>query len=140
MSPRKSFLKAKDGASAVEFALIAPMFFMVLLTMLAFGIYLSAANSVQQIAADAARSAVAGINATERKALVTAYVNTTTFNHPLIRRERLTVTSLDDPLNPNQFTVSVDYDARDLPIWNLYSYVMPDQHIRTFSTIRLGGI
>ena len=139
MSPRKSFLKAKDGASAVEFALIAPMFFMVLLTMLAFGIYLSAANSVQQIAADAARSAVAGINATERKALVTAYVNTTTFNHPLIRRERLTVTSLDDPLNPNQFTVSVDYDARDLPIWNLMTFALPDTIIARSATIRIGG-
>jgi Flp pilus assembly protein TadG len=52
-----------DGASAVEFAIIAPVFILMIVGMLAYGIYFGAANSVQQIAADAARTSIAGLNA-----------------------------------------------------------------------------
>ena len=46
-----------DGTSAIEFALLAPLFILFLLGMVAYGIYFGASHSVQQIAADAARTA-----------------------------------------------------------------------------------
>ena len=141
MSPRKSFLKAKDGASAVEFALIAPMFFMVLLTMLAFGIYLSAANSVQQIAADAARTAIAGLTETERNTLVKNFVDQNAAGYPFIDKAKLTVVTHDNTADGNQFVVSASYDARNLPIWYLLSNLpLPSMTIARQSTIRVGGI
>lgn len=43
------FTRAKEGTAAVEFALIAPLFFLLLLTLVAFAIYLTAAHSLQHL-------------------------------------------------------------------------------------------
>lgn len=135
-----SLAKCRSGSSAVEFAIVAPILIMTLFSLVAYGIYLSAAHSVQQIAADAARTAVAGLNATEREQLVKDFLTRSTMDHALLDKKNFTLTVKQDPGNPNQFTVSVEYDASQLPIFNLYSYAMPDSHIRRFSTMRVGGI
>ncbi|TIM19494.1 MAG: pilus assembly protein, partial [Mesorhizobium sp.] len=49
--------REQSGTSAIEFALLAPIFILLLLGMVAYGIYFGASHSVQQIAADAARTA-----------------------------------------------------------------------------------
>jgi Flp pilus assembly protein TadG len=51
--------------------MLAPLFILLLLGMVAYGIYFGASHSVQQIAADGARTAIAGLNQTERQALTT---------------------------------------------------------------------
>lgn len=130
----------RSGSSAVEFAIIAPVFLMVLFSLIGYGIYLSAASAVQQIAANAARTAIAGLTATERQSLARDYISKSTTNFAFLNPSRFTVTVKDDAANPNQFTVNVEYDAKDLPIWNLYSYALPDTNIKRFSTIRIGGI
>lgn len=135
-----SLMKCRSGGSAVEFAIVAPILFLTLFSLIGYGIYLSAAHAVQQIAADAARTAVAGLNPAEREQLVRNYFTMSTMNHALLDMRNFTLQVRDDPQNPNQFTVSVDYDASELPIFSLYSYAMPDPHIRRFSTMRIGGI
>jgi Flp pilus assembly protein TadG len=133
------FLRDRSGSNAVEFAIVAPIFFLVLLTMIAYGIYLMAAYSVQQIAADAARTAVAGLNTTERQQLARDDVAKSDLGYAFLDKRHFTVDVATDPANANQFTVKVEYDARDLPIWSLYSYTLPEPVIRRFSTIRIGG-
>lgn len=138
--PRVSdFKRANGGAAAVEFALIAPLFFLLLLTLVAFAIYLTAANSLQQLTANAARTAIAGISSDERSQLVQNFINNSTINNAFLSKDKLTITVATDPTNANQFTVSATYDASALPIWNLYTFAMPDPTIRRFSTIRIGG-
>lgn len=136
----RSIVDCRSGSSAVEFALIAPVFFMALFSLIGYGIYLGAAHSVQQIAADAARTAVAGMDSTERQQLVQDYLTKTTMNQGLIDKKNLSMQVSNDPLNPNQFTVSIDYDASSLPIFSLYSYAVPNTHIRRTATMRVGGI
>ncbi len=136
----RKYVADTSGAAAVEFALVAPIFFLTLLSMIAYGIYFSAAHSVQQLAADAARTAVAGMNDTERKSLVADFVNRSTLDHALLDKSRLNLSVKADPANPNQFTVALVYDASNLPIFSLFSYAMPDSHIRRFATVRIGGI
>jgi Flp pilus assembly protein TadG len=140
MRQLRNYLSCNRGAAALEFAIIAPVFILVLLTLVAYGIYLSAAHSVQQIAADAARTAVAGVSETEREQLVKTFIDTSTINDSFLKREDFKVTVTPDPANANQFTVSVEYNAEDLPIWNLYSFALPDKTIKRFATIRMGGI
>jgi len=135
-----SLMKCRSGGSAVEFAIVAPILFLTLFSLVGYGIYLSAAHSVQQIAADAARTAIAGLNNTEREHLVREYLNKSTMDYALLEKKNFTTQVKEDPKNPNQFTVSVEYDASELPIFALYSYAMPDPHIRRFSTMRIGGI
>nr|WP_182307004.1 TadE/TadG family type IV pilus assembly protein [Ciceribacter thiooxidans] len=128
------------GASAIEFAIVAPVFIMIVLTMIGYGIYLSAAHAVQQLTSDAARSAVAGITATERSQLARDYISAEAGRYSFIDTTAMAVKVDDDPDNPSQFTVTISYDAAGLPIWNLYGFAMPDEHITRFATIRLGGL
>ncbi|AYD01108.1 TadE/TadG family type IV pilus assembly protein [Neorhizobium sp. NCHU2750] len=136
----RRYITNTSGAAAVEFAIVSPLFFLALLSMIAYGIYLSAAHSVQQLAADAARTAVAGMSDTERKSLVAAFVSQSTIDSAFLDKSKLTTVAQADPGNPNQFTVSVTYDASNLPIFNLFSYAMPSSQIKRFATVRVGGI
>lgn len=132
--------RERDGAAALEFALIAPLFFLTIFTMIGYGIYLSASHAIQQIAADAARTAVAGLSETERKSLANGFIQSSNLNYAFINRNRLTVDVEDDVGNINQFTVTISYDSSELPIWNLFSFALPDEEIKRYATIRLGGI
>ncbi|MGX5668538.1 pilus assembly protein [Rhizobium daejeonense] len=140
MRRRQSLLTDRRGAAAIEFAILAPVFFMVVFSMIGYGIYLSVSHAVQQLTADAARTAIAGLSSVERKQLAEKYVKVTTPEYAFLDGKAMTVAVQDDPKNPEQFTVSISYDASGLPIWQLYSFAMPDKVIRRFATIRVGGI
>jgi Flp pilus assembly protein TadG len=132
--------KDRDGTSALEFAIIAPLFFLALFTLLAYGIYLSVTHSVQQIAADAARTAVAGLNSTERATLVNRYLDASRLDYSFINRRKMHVVVADDPGNPDQFTVTISYDSSDLPIWKLFTFALPQEKIERYATVRVGGM
>lgn len=135
------FRRSNTGTSAVEFALLAPVFILILLGMVAYGIYFGASNSVQQIAADAARTALAGLNQTERQTLVASFLSNNASGYPFVDASKLTYQANDSTADGNQFVVSIQYDARNLPIWNLFPrLVMPNTTISRRSTIRVGGI
>lgn len=130
---------ACSGASAVEFAIIAPVFILMLVGVLAYGIYFGAANSVQQIAADAARTSIAGLSATERNTLVTAFIQNNAGSYVFIDPDEVNFAIGNDAVDPNQYKVTVTYDASQLPIWVL-PVPLPSKIISYTSTIRLGGI
>ena len=132
--------KDRAGTSALEFAIIAPLFFLVLFTLIAYGIYLSVTHSVQQIAADAARTAVAGLNPAERVTLVNRYLDASRFDYSFLNRRKMKVLVSDDPNNPDQFTVTISYDSSDLPIWKLFTFALPQEKIERYSTVRVGGL
>lgn len=130
----------QEGASAVEFALVMPVFLLLVLGALAYGIYFGAAHSVQQLAADAARVAVAGLDDCERGELVEAYIDDNASSYVLIERDRLSVSAAQSPVDPAQFLVALSYDASALPVWNIYPPIpMPGKTIHYVSTIRNGG-
>lgn len=96
---------------------------------------------MQQIAADAARTAIAGLNEDERQALVTSFVTTNAAGYPFVDSDKLTYQAKDSTADGNQFVVSIQYDARNLPVWNLFPALpMPGTTISRQSAIRVGGI
>ncbi|WP_318013009.1 TadE/TadG family type IV pilus assembly protein [Mesorhizobium sp. ESP7-2] len=138
---RRQFRTDNSGTSAVEFALLSPLFMLLLLGMVAYGIYFGAANSIQQIAADAARTALAGVNQTERQTLVASYLANNGSGYPFVDASKLIYQANDSVADGSQFVVSISYDARNLPIWNLFlGIAMPGTTIKRQSTIRVGGI
>ncbi|QKC97750.1 TadE/TadG family type IV pilus assembly protein [Mesorhizobium sp. NZP2298] len=138
---RRAFRTDDSGTSAVEFALLSPLFILLLLGMVAYGIYFGAANSIQQIAADAARTAIAGLNQTERQTLVASFLTNNAGGYPFVDASKLTYQANDSVADGSQFVVSISYDARNLPIWNLFPGIaMPGTTIKRQSTIRVGGI
>ena len=140
-SSRLDWLGDTRATSAIEFAILAPVFLLMLAGMMAYGIYFGAANSIQQIAADAARTAIAGLDEGERDNLVERYLNLNAEDYLFIERDRLSFSIGDKPDDPSQYRVTIRYDASDLPIWNLYLPLpLPNPVIAYTSTIRRGGI
>jgi Flp pilus assembly protein TadG len=140
-SPLRRFARSSSGTSAVEFALLSPLYFMLMFGMAAYGIYFGAGHSVQQLAADAARVAVAGLSTQERRTLAADYIARNASEYAFVDGQRVAVEVADSAADPNQFVVGVAYDARDLPIWNLFEGLpLPDMTIARRSTIRIGGI
>ncbi|MHA6689499.1 TadE family protein [Devosia sp. A449] len=141
MRPIAGWVRDSSGTSAVEFAILTPVFLLLLTGMLAYGIYFGAAHALQQLAADAARTAIAGLDEPERNRLVKEFLDANADSYALIDRRRLTVRIGDKPGDPEHYRVTLTYDASELPIWNLYLPLpLPSQQIAYSSTIRRGGI
>lgn len=131
----------RNGSSAVEFAIVSPLFILFFLGMVAYGIYFGASHSIQQIAADAARTAIAGLSESERRALASDFISRNAGGYPFVNPPDLMVETYGDAGDANQFVVAIRYDARTLPIWNLLDGLpMPGMTIIRRSTIRIGGI
>lgn len=142
MTRRPADLSSDRAAtSAVEFAILAPVFLLLMMGMIAYGIYFGASHAIAQIAADAARSAIPGLDETERRSLARSFIASNAGQYAFIDPQRLTVDVAANPTDPNQFVVALRYDASDLPIWNLMpGLAVPASTIARSSTIRVGGL
>ena len=130
-----------SGTAAIEFAILTPVFLLMLMGMLAYGIYFAAAHALQQLAADSVRTAIAGINEAEGRYLVETYLRQNVGAYMLIDPQRLDFAVVVAPDNRDQFVVELRYDASHLPIWNLYPPLpLPSREIVHWATIRRGGI
>jgi Flp pilus assembly protein TadG len=129
------------GGAAVEFAILAPVFLFMLFGMIAYAIYFGAAHSVQQLAADAARTSIAGLNEGERNTLVSNFLDNNSGDYILINPERMSFVVGDKPGDTSQYRVTISYDASSLPIWDLsVPLPLPSRIITYTSTIRKGGV
>jgi len=136
----RAFARDGRGAGAVEFAIVAPLFLLIVLGLLVYGIYLGSVHSVEQLAADAARASVAGLSDAERIQIATTHVTTNTADYPLLDVTKVSVVAGPSAADPSQFRVSVRFDASDLPIWGVSGLVpMPDRIIERTSVIKRGG-
>lgn len=132
--------RADRGAAAVEFAFVFPVALVFFCGLLAYGIYFGAAHSVQQLAADAARASVSGLNDAERTAIVRSHVATSGGSYPLLQADRLSVSAQPLAGDPTQFEVRVSFDSEDLPIWVLSGLVpLPQKIIERVAIIKRGG-
>lgn len=128
----------RRGASAIEFAIVFPFFLALTAGMIAYGIYFGAAHSAAQLAADAARVSIAGLDDQERNALAQQHVARSTAVYPFLRPEFVTATAATSA--DAEFRVTVRYDARALPIWRFASFLpLPSRIIERSAAIRRGG-
>lgn len=137
----KKFGKNTDGTAVIEFAILTPVFLLMLTGMLAYGIYFGAAHALQQLAADAARTAIAGISPSEGRLLVENYLVRNASDYMLLDYQKLDfILKVPEP-GDDQYRLTLTYDASDLPIWNLYPPLpLPEKQIIRGATILRGGI
>lgn len=64
----------RQGSAAVEFALIAPVFLLMICGMVVYGTWFSLAQSVQSLATEAARASIGGLDIVERRSMAVAYI------------------------------------------------------------------
>lgn len=130
----------RSGVSAIEFAIVGPLFFIVLLGVLIFAIYFGTVHSVQQIAAEAARATVQGITAAERTELAQNHVKATVGSYPLLDPNYLTVQANTAAGDPNLFNVSITYDASRSIVFAFEGLIpMPPKTISRSAVVRRGG-
>lgn len=135
------FFAKVAGSSVIEFAILAPVFLFMSLGMIAYAIYFGALHSVQQLAADAVRTAVAGLDEAERNALVAAYVENNASDYILLDASKIQYEVGDKAGDPSQYQVTIRYDAASLPIWSLSPPLpLPDKVMVQRYSIRKGGI
>lgn len=129
-----------DGSVAIEFALIFPVALIFFCGVLAYGIYFGAAHAVQQLAADAARASVGGLDDAERATIARAHVAASGRTYPLIDAARIAVSAQPLAADPSQFEVRVAFNSEDLPIWALSGLVpLPDKTIERVAIVKRGG-
>jgi Flp pilus assembly protein TadG len=134
------FWKDRRATSAVEFAIVFPMFMVVLFGILIYGSYLAVVHGVQQLAAEAARSSIAGLSDTERASLAQSYITSNVSYYVLISPSLLTVNAAASPTNSNVFVVTVSYDDSSSYIYALPNVVpMPSSTIVASAAIPRGG-
>lgn len=137
---RGRLIRCCRAASAVEFALVMPLFAVLVFGIVVFGSYLAAVHGVQQLAAEAARVSVAGLNDGERRALATQYVAANADAYPLIAPTHLAVSAATSASAERVFVVTVDYDASNLFIFALPRFVpAPPSRIVRQAAIPFGG-
>lgn len=134
----KCFSGADAGNAAVEFAIIGPVLVLVLMGIFTYGGYFLTAHTVQQMANDAARSAIAGLDDTERLTLARESALANLAHQVHMRGE---IAQLELRREGSNIAVDVTYDASDDMYWAFESLVpVPAPQISRTATIRLGGV
>jgi Flp pilus assembly protein TadG len=134
------WLRDRSGVAAIEFAIVGPLFFMVLLGVLIFAIYFGTVHSVAQIAAEAARATVQGLTETERNELAQNAVKSIVGQYPLLDPNYVTVQAATAPNDVNLFNVSISYDASRSIVFAFEGLIpMPPKTIARSAVVRRGG-
>lgn len=136
----QKFTRSGSGAAAVEFVLVAPLLLWFAFTVFYFAIYLGIAHSVQQLAADAARASIAGIDNAEQIQLSTAFVQRSAPSYLLIDGRKVTTVAGPSPQDPMTFNVDVRYDASAMLGWYPASFIPSmGPTIERFAAVPAGG-
>ena len=131
------FRAHRGGAAAVEFAIIGPVLVLLLIGILVYGGYFLLAHSVQQLANDAARAAVAGLSDSERQTLASATLASELPSYGFLDPREV---QLDYSDQAQVMTVQVAYDASGSPLWALNGVIpMPSSAIVRSASVQVGG-
>jgi len=108
---RPALVSDETGLAAVEFALVAPVFVMLLFGIIIFGVHFGTWLAVNQAAAEGARASVAGIDLDERRTLATDTAQAVLKAYgPILGDTGWTVEAKASSADPRLFEVTVTYD------------------------------
>jgi Flp pilus assembly protein TadG len=111
-------LSHDSGLAAMEFALIAPLFLMLIFATALFGVYFGTWLAVSNAASESARAAVAGLSNAERAGLARTTAQTIFTGYaPTFSWAKVTSFSAAAVANqPNLFQVTITYDISTLNV------------------------
>ena len=137
LGPKRRFRRAERGNVAVEFAIIGPLLILILSGIITYGGYFLTAHTVQQMANDAARAAIAGLDDNERLQLAQQSVQQSMASQSFMRGDTPGVALAH---NGDMMSVRITYDARDDVFWAFAALLpVPAPTIARSATIRVGG-
>ena len=124
------------GTVLIEAAFALPLLVTLLLGILIYGTWFMSAHSLQQAANDAARAAVAGLNATERRTLVDQSVTAARAAFPLPAAQTISVGTTE---NGGYYRVTLRYDMANAPIMSAFPLPTANRTLERSAVVRIGG-
>ena len=139
-NPPLAFETDQSASTAVEFAFIAPILLMLLFGIIGYGHAFGVYHGVQQLAAEAARASVAGLDDVERERLARAFITRNIRSYAFLEPSKLTVrTSALGAPSPS-FEVTIVYDYSDSVFNRLSSMVaLPIPVVERRAVVQRGG-
>jgi Flp pilus assembly protein TadG len=138
--PDRHFYRNRSGVAAVEFAIVAPVFLLLLAGIITFGLYFAAATALQHVANEAARASVAGLDNAERASLAQARVSADIAAYGFIDASRVVTEAGPDTTRGSTFRVVVRYDTGSLFMMPLTRFAAEDfRWIERTAAIQYGG-
>jgi Flp pilus assembly protein TadG len=134
----RAFSRDRKGASAVEFALIAPFLLMLVMAVLAYGSIFATSLSLQQMAAETARATIGGLNDTERATLAQAKLADIQDKFPMLDAEMVTF-SFDQGESSEVGRLTFTYDMASHPAYALEKLLPLPASPLSYSTIITDG-
>lgn len=133
-------LRSQNGSTAVEFAFIAPILLLLLFGIMGYGYVLGIYHSIQQMAAEAARSSVAGLSDTERAQIARDYVTANARSYAFIDPNKVRVRATAAGAQQLSFEVAVTYDMSGSAYDTLSRLVsLPHPLIERRAVVQRGG-
>lgn len=132
----RALLRDERGGVLVEAAFALPLMVALLLGILLYGSWFMTAHSLQQAANDAARAAVAGLNATERRTLVDQSVNASRTAFPLPGAQTIGVAASD---NSGYYKVTLTYNLSNAPFFSTALFPLPAAQIERSAVVRIAS-
>lgn len=109
------FIEDKKGASAVEFALVAPVLMFILAAIVGYGMVFLTAISLQQLGADVTRATIGGFSVSEKRELAAEHLATARSEYVLINNNQVAVDVVYDT-DTETTVVEIAYDTTGHPV------------------------
>ena len=132
----RRLIRERRGAVIIEAAIALPMLIMLLLGVVLYGGWFMAAHSLQQAANEAARAAMAGIDAGERQELVDRSIANSVVNAGTLDANLVTVTTSQDG---NYYAVSLNYEIARSGLFSVSLVPLPATTIQRNALVQLGS-
>lgn len=136
----RRFRDSEAATSAIEFALIAPVLLLMMFGIIAYGYIFGVYHNLQQMASEAARASVAGLNDVERDMLARAFIGANARSYPLLDPAKLRVATVPGGLSNQSFEVAVAYDMSQTVFQRLAELVaLPPLQVERRAVVQRGG-
>jgi Flp pilus assembly protein TadG len=133
-------VRNEGGTSAIEFAFVAPVLLLLLFGIMGYGYVFGIYHSIQQMAAEAARSSVAGLTDAERARIAQDYVTAHAGAYAFIDPAKVKVRTLQSGPQQLSFEVAVSYDMSGSLYGELSRLVaLPEPLIERRAVVQRGG-
>ena len=109
------FIEDKRGASAVEFALVAPVLMFILAAIVGYGMVFLTAISLQQLGADVTRATIGGFSVSEKRELAAEHLAAARSEYVLINNNQVAVDVVYDT-DTETTVVEIAYDTTGHPV------------------------
>ena len=134
------YSRNQRATTAVEFAFVAPVLLLLLVGIMGYGYVFGIYHSIQQIAAEAARSSVSGLSDTERSQIARDFVAAHAGSYAFIDPGKVRVRTGQTGPQLQSFEVAVAYDMSGSVYDSLSRMVsLPQPMIERRAIVQRGG-